>query len=62
MRKQYYFFEEKLKSTSLNYKILRAGFFMENINYYKNEILYQNNFSLPIGNGVMAPISIKDIG
>jgi len=62
MRKHYYLFEEKLKSSDLNYKILRAGFFMENLNYYKNEILFQNNLSIPIGNGEFAPISVKDLG
>ncbi|ORX86991.1 hypothetical protein BCR32DRAFT_274918 [Anaeromyces robustus] len=62
MRNQHYLFEENLKLSQLNYKILRAGFFMENLDYYKDEIIYQNNLSIPIGNGEIAPISIQDIG
>ncbi|KAG4096002.1 hypothetical protein H8356DRAFT_1426685 [Neocallimastix lanati (nom. inval.)] len=75
MRKQYYEFEDTLKSKIQNqhngsksgggqqrYKILRAGFFMENLNYYKDEIKYEQRLSLPIGEGKIAPVSVNDVG
>ncbi|WP_205504051.1 SDR family oxidoreductase [Rufibacter psychrotolerans] len=55
--------EEYLKATELNYTILRPGTFMQNfVHQHAPSIVQENSFYLPMGNGRVAYIDVRDIG
>jgi uncharacterized protein YbjT (DUF2867 family) len=55
--------EERLKSSTLDWRVIRPGFFMQNFGNYERENIEQRNviFS-PAGEGKTAFVSVKDIG
>lgn len=55
--------EQKLKTSSLDWRIVRPGFFMQNFGNYERENIEQRKVLFtPAGNGRTAFISTKDIG
>jgi uncharacterized protein YbjT (DUF2867 family) len=55
--------EEKLKSTILDWRVIRPGFFMQNFGNYERENIEQRSVIFaPAGTGKTAFVSVKDIG
>ncbi len=55
--------EDYLKSSGLNYTLLRPGSFMQNfVHQYAPSIKAENAFYLPMGNGRVSYIDVRDIG
>ncbi|MBW1298939.1 NAD(P)H-binding protein [Aquimarina litoralis] len=55
--------EEKLKNSSLNWNIVRPGFFMQNFGNYDRENIQDRNIIFsPAGEGKSSFVSSKDVG
>jgi uncharacterized protein YbjT (DUF2867 family) len=54
--------ENYIRSTNLDWTILKPTFFCQNFNNMAASIREINCFSLPVGDGTIAPTDIRDVG
>jgi uncharacterized protein YbjT (DUF2867 family) len=54
--------ENYIRSTNLEWTILKPTFFCQNFNNMAATIREKNCFSLPVGDGTVAPTEIRDVG